>query len=138
MTMMIDLMLSILIAAMLATSFILYRKMDILKSAQGDMTSLIADLTKACDTAQAAIVHLKNACKETGDSLNDKLRLGQKLADELSIIMESGERMAHDVATKRPERRNPLNQEKFRQPAQSPLPSEDETKALAKLLQGLR
>ncbi len=138
MTMMIDLILSLLVAAMLATSFILYRKMDILKSAQGDMKSLIAELTAVCDNAQSAIVHLKTAYKETGDSLNDKIRQGQRLADELSIMMESGERMASDVVAKRPERRNPLNQDKLRQAAKSQVPSEDDTRALAKLLQGLR
>lgn len=139
MSIVVDLILSALLVAMLVASFIMHRKIDIIKSAQGDMQSLIAELNSTCENAQTAISNLRTVYRETGDALSNHINQGKKLVDELGIILNSGEHLANNATKARLERHSTQpGKAVFGDANSAGMPTDQETKALAKLLQGLR
>jgi ABC-type transporter Mla subunit MlaD len=125
----------------------LWRKIDLFKSSQGDMRELIQQLNSASDQAKASIIQLRATLKEADSKLGDRLDKARALSDELSIITESGDRLASRLTddfvdnVQRP-RKSVADIRRTRAPLavmEADLaPSRAESDALAKILQGLR
>ena len=60
-----------------------------------EFLSFMGDLNKTIEAAEDAVENLKQASLATGDQLRRKVRDGQHLADELKIMIESGESLAN-------------------------------------------
>ncbi len=122
----------------------LWRKIDVFKSSQGDLRELIQQLNAASEQARASIHQLRATLKEADSKLGDRLDKARALSDELSIITESGDRLANrltDDFVDRP-RKTVSDIRRTRAPLavmETDLaPSRTESDALAKILQGLR
>jgi ABC-type transporter Mla subunit MlaD len=122
----------------------LWRKIDVFKSSQGDLRDLIQQLNSASEQARASIHQLRATLKEADSKLGDRLDKARALSDELSIITESGDRLASrltDDFVDRP-RKTVADIRRTRAPLavmEADLaPSRAESDALAKILQGLR
>ncbi len=87
-----------LVAALLITAIIvgirLDRRLDVLRSGRAEMAALIKALNIACERAELSVAQLRAAVKEGEDSLNQPLGNARALRDELSIMIESGDRLA--------------------------------------------
>jgi hypothetical protein len=125
----------------------LWRKIDVFKASQGDLKDLIQQLNVASELAKASIFQLRATLKEADSKLGDRLDRARALSDELSIITESGDRLATrltDDLVKEPQRPRKTVSDIRR--TRAPLavfeedlaPSRAESDALSKILQGLR
>jgi ABC-type transporter Mla subunit MlaD len=125
----------------------LWRKIDLFKAGQGDMRELIQQLNAASEQARSSIHQLRATLKEADSKLGDRLDKARALSDELSIITESGDRLASRLtddfvdSAQRP-RKTVADIRRTRAPLavmEADLaPSRAESDALAKILQGLR
>jgi chromosome segregation ATPase len=123
----------------------LWRKIDNFKSSQGELKDLLKQLNVASEQAQTSILQLRATLKEADSKLGDRLDRARALSDELSIITESGDRLASRIsdefgeAPQRP-RKTVADIRRTRAPAMAAdmAPSRSESDALAKILQGLR
>jgi predicted nucleic acid-binding Zn-ribbon protein len=123
----------------------LWRKIDSFKSGQNELKDLLKQLNAASEQAQTSILQLRATLKEADSKLGDRLDRARALSDELSIITESGDRLASRItdefaeAPPRP-RKTVADIRRTRAPAMAAdmAPSRSESDALAKILQGLR
>jgi chromosome segregation ATPase len=125
----------------------LWRKIDLFKAGQSDMRELIQQLNSASEQAKLSIHQLRATLKEADSKLGDRLDKARALSDELSIITESGDRLASRLTDdfvdggQRP-RKTVADIRRTRAPLavmEADLaPSRAESDALAKILQGLR
>jgi Domain of unknown function (DUF6468) len=125
----------------------LWRKIDLFKSGQGDLKELIQQLNIASEQAKGSIIQLRATLKEADLKLGDRLDKARALSDELSIITQSGNRLASRLTddfsdTAQRPRKTVADIRRTRAPLAvmdtDLLPSQAESDALAKILQGLR
>jgi chromosome segregation ATPase len=125
----------------------LWRKIDLFKSSQDDLKDLIHQLNAASEQAKASIHQLRATLKEADAKLGDRLDRARALSDELSIITESGDRLASRLTddfsdTAQRPRKTVADIRRTRAPLavmEADLaPSRAESDALAKILKGLR
>ncbi len=123
----------------------LWRKIDNFKSGQSELKDLIKLLNTASEQAQTSILQLRATLKEADSKLGDRLDRARALSDELSIITESGDRLASRITDEFSEsapraRKTVADIRRTRAPAMAAdmAPSRSESDALAKILQGLR
>lgn len=102
-----DLVLEGLVAILLFATVVycamLNRRLKALRSGQDGLRQLIHDLQVATEQAQAGIGGLKEASDVIGKDLDDKLTQGRTLAEELTLMVEAGDRIADrlsNVATR--------------------------------------
>jgi hypothetical protein len=119
----------------------LWRKIDLLRAGQEEMQTLMGQLTSATDRANAAVVQLRGAIKDAETKIGDRLTRARAVSDELSIITESGDRLASRLMTglngapAEPARPAPRRN---REPVVTTGVSPSESEALSRILQGLR
>jgi len=94
----IDLILDSLVAVLLVVTasycFILDRRLKELRSGQDGMKEIIRALNQATEQAQSAIAHLKISGDAAGHDLRETVSKARALADELSLMLESGNNIA--------------------------------------------
>ena len=94
----IDLLLDALVAVLLVVTsgycFILDRRLRELRSGQDGMKEIIRALNQATEQAQSAIAHLKISGDAAGHDLRETVSKARALADELSLMLESGNNIA--------------------------------------------
>jgi len=97
----IGLILDGLVAALLVATIvycvILYRQLARVRNAQDEMRRLIASFDHATSRAQASINELKRTSDGIIGDLQSEMKKGRSLADELSILTESGDRLASRI-----------------------------------------
>lgn len=138
-----DLILAVLLSATIFMSYRFSRKIDAFKQGEGNLHNLIAQLNVATERAQAAVTALGASLKEADAKMGERIGRGRALADELDIIIGSGERLANQLASEL----NPANlaaqsRNSAGQPPRSvksaPVVADEDTQMLTKILQGLR
>jgi phage shock protein A len=108
----LEVLLSILLAATLIYCVVLERRLASVRKGQDGLRKMIGDLNGAIANAGASLRALKMAAGEAAETLDDRLKRARALSDELSLLTNSGERIAQ-----RFDRAAPMAQ------ASTPLPS---------------
>jgi len=98
----LELTLTVLLAATLVYCIVLERRLAAVRKGQEGLKTMIGKLDAAISGAGASLRALKSAAAQAAETLDDRLRRGRALADELSLMTSSGERIAErfDRATK--------------------------------------
>jgi predicted nucleic acid-binding Zn-ribbon protein len=92
--MIIDIALVGLLAVVIASSFILNRRIETLRKGQAEMANLVEKLDKATTTAQLSVGQLRQTGSKAQDELSREISRGRALADELALITEAGDNLA--------------------------------------------
>ncbi len=74
--------------------FLLNRRLDGLRAAQGEMHKLSNDFSRSIEQARAGIADLKAAQSSAGNALQANMDKAQSLIDELAIMTQSADRLA--------------------------------------------
>jgi hypothetical protein len=90
----LELTLVVLLMVTLAYCVVLERKLAGVKKGQQALGRTVHDLNVAIEKAGVALSALKAATSGVGEDLNDRIHRGRALADELSLLTASGERIA--------------------------------------------
>ncbi len=85
---------SILLAATIGYCATLDRRLRAMRSGQDGLRDLIRDLSAATGQAADAIARLRDASNATGQQLTEQVARGRSLADELALMLESGNAIA--------------------------------------------
>ncbi|QCI80299.1 hypothetical protein E6W36_14615 [Hankyongella ginsenosidimutans] len=93
-TLLADGLVAALLIAAIVVGIRLDRRLDVLRSGRAEMAALIKALNAACERADLSVAQLRAAVKEGEDTLNQPLGSARALRDELSIMIESGDRLA--------------------------------------------
>jgi uncharacterized protein YoxC len=140
----IDAALCVVLIGVMIVGTKLWHKIDIMKSSQGELQELMRQLNGATERANMAVVQLRATIKEADAKLGERLSKARAVSDELSIITDSGDRLASrladrlsDQAAADPGRPAP-RRVRVTQDSAPAAPSKSDKDALAKILQGLR
>ena len=107
----LELLLSLLLAATLVYCIVLERRLAAVRKGQDGLKRMIGELNAAISGAGASLRALKSTASNAAETLDERLKRGRLLADELALLSASGERIAERFdRTVKP-------------PASSPLPS---------------
>ncbi|MBX3505880.1 MAG: hypothetical protein KF895_10415 [Parvibaculum sp.] len=90
----LEIVVCLFLAATIAYCAILDRKLRAMRAGQDGMRELVAELNAATQRAVGAIDGLKRASEESGEELAERIRRARGLADELSLMLESGNSIA--------------------------------------------
>ncbi|HEX2592315.1 MAG TPA: DUF6468 domain-containing protein [Rhizomicrobium sp.] len=106
----IELLLTGLLAATLVYCILLERRLAALRKGQDGLKETFANLNTAITAAAASMRHLKSAGAEAAEQLDDRLTKARAIADELALLVSSGDRIADrmDRATPSPKGAMPL------------------------------
>lgn len=93
--------LTLLLAATLVYCIVLERRLAAVRKGQDGLKKMIGELNGAIAGAGASLRALKMAAGEAADTLDERMKRARALADELSLLSSSGERIAqrYDRAT---------------------------------------
>ncbi len=97
MEMALDIVIIIMIAVMISFAVILNAKLKRFRNAQNEMAALVAQLNGAITRAQSSVETLKKTAQIEEGRLKDLVVKSRLLADELSIITESGTNLADRI-----------------------------------------
>jgi Flp pilus assembly protein TadB len=102
----IEFILAMLLAATLFYCAKLELSLRRLRNEQESLNAAVRALNGGIAAAQASLAGLKTAAKEAGETLGTKVTGARALADELSLLASSGERIASRIesAIERPGR----------------------------------
>lgn len=91
---MLEIIVCVFLAATIAYCAMLDRRLRTMRSGQDGLRELVGELDVATQRAVSAIEALKQASAVTGKELGSGVTRARALADELSLMIESGERIA--------------------------------------------
>jgi hypothetical protein len=90
----VELALSALLLCTIVYCAILERKLSALRSGQDGLKQTIAQLNESIVAAGSSMRMLKSTAAGAADALDERIARGRNIADELSILTASGERIA--------------------------------------------
>jgi len=90
----LELTLTFLLAATLVYCIVLERRLAAVRKGQDGLKAMIGELDAAISGAGASLRALKAAASGAAETLDERLRRARALADELSLLSSSGERIA--------------------------------------------
>lgn len=90
----IDLVLAALLLAAIGSSFMLHRRIEIFRQGHAELASLVDQLNKATNQAQASVAEMKSNGTLVEEHLKSEIARARALADELSLITEAGDSLA--------------------------------------------
>lgn len=93
-TMGLELTLTVLLAATLIYCIVLERRLASVRKGQDGLKKMIGELNGAIAGAGASLRALKQAAAGAAETLDDRLKRARAVADELSLLSSSGERIA--------------------------------------------
>ncbi|MBS0273650.1 MAG: hypothetical protein JSR55_04450 [Proteobacteria bacterium] len=94
----VEIGLSMLLLATIVYCAILERKLSALRKGQDGLKDTIAKLNEAIVAAGSSMRMLKSAAAGAAEALDERIARGRGLADELSILTASGDRIAERMA----------------------------------------
>jgi hypothetical protein len=100
-TLIIELVLSALLTATLVYCAILERRLAMLRKGQDGLKQTFGELNTAIVSAGASMRALKEAAAHASEALDDRLARARGMADELSLLIASGERIAERIVSQR-------------------------------------
>ncbi len=92
-TLVVELILTALLAATLFYCIVLERKLAALRNGQDGLKKTLASLNSAVASASTSMVTLKTTAGEITRTLDERLGHARGLADELGVLCGSGERI---------------------------------------------
>jgi len=110
-TLVINAVVIALLGATIFYAFRLERRLDAMRSAQASLGQVIRELNTAAARAEAGLQGLKATAQSSGNVLNEKINQAKAVTDELSFLLQAGDRLGHRIetsrhATPRPQTRN--------------------------------
>lgn len=108
MTLIVEIVLSLLLVVTVGYCALLERKLSILRKGQDGLKDTVAELNTAIGNASASMRLLKSSAAEISEKLHDEIGRGRSLADELSLLTSSGERIASRIERGAPRNTSPL------------------------------
>lgn len=90
----LELALTVLLAATLVYCIVLERRLSAVRKGQEGLKTMIGELNAAISGAGASMRALKAAAGNAAETLDERLKRARALADELSVLTSSGERIA--------------------------------------------
>jgi hypothetical protein len=93
-TLIVEIVLTALLAATLVYCALLERRLAALRKGQDGFRETIGELNAAIGSAGASMRLLKAAAASAGETLDERLARARALIDELSLLTETGERIA--------------------------------------------
>ena len=93
----VEILLSLLLVATLGYCALLERRLSALRSGQDGLKETIGELNGAIANAGSSMRLLKAAAAGASETLDERLSRARSLADELSLLMISGERIADRI-----------------------------------------
>lgn len=93
----VEIVLSLLLLATLGYCALLERRLSALRSGQDGLKETIGELNGAIANAGSSMRLLKAAAAGASETLDERLSRARSLADELSLLMISGERIADRI-----------------------------------------
>ncbi|WP_339865650.1 DUF6468 domain-containing protein [Paremcibacter congregatus] len=97
MALFIDILIIVLIGVMITYAVILNSKLKTFRNAQNEMATLVGQLNDAISRAQTSVEALKGTALAEEGRLDALIRKSRPLADELTILTESGENLADRI-----------------------------------------
>lgn len=93
----VEIALTLLLAATLVYCAILERRLSALRRNQDGFKETIGELNQAIAAAGASMRMLKTAASGAGEALDERLSRARNLSDELALLTNSGERIAQRI-----------------------------------------
>ena len=93
----VEILLSLLLSVTLGYCALLERKLSLLRKGQDGLKETIGELNAAIASAGASMRLLKTAAAGASEKLEEDIARGRGLADELSLLTASGERIADRI-----------------------------------------
>jgi hypothetical protein len=97
----VELALSVLLTATIIYCAILERRLTMLRKGQDGLKQTFGELNTAIISAGTAMRALKDSTVSAADALDDRLSRARGMADELSVLTASGERIAERMVGQR-------------------------------------
>ena len=99
----IDVVVIALLGATIFYALRLEQKLANMRSAQAALADVIRELNTSASRAEAGIQGLKAAAASSGQALDEKIKRARSLADEIELLLQSGERLGQRLETARPQ-----------------------------------
>lgn len=99
----IDVVVIVLLGATIFYALRLEQKLANMRGAQTALADVIRELNTSAVRAEAGIQGLKAAAASSGQSLDEKIKRARSLADEIELLLQSGERLGQRLETARPQ-----------------------------------
>lgn len=99
----IDIVVIALLGATIFYALRLEQKLANMRSAQAALADVIRELNTSATRAEAGIQGLKAAAASSGQALDEKIKRARSLADEIELLLQSGERLGQRLETARPQ-----------------------------------
>ncbi|MBS0277509.1 MAG: hypothetical protein JSR81_07800 [Proteobacteria bacterium] len=93
-SLLVEIGLSVLLFATIVYCAVLERKLSALRKGQDGLKDTIAKLNEAIVAAGSSMRMLKSTAAGAAEALDERISRGRSIADELSILTASGERIA--------------------------------------------
>ena len=98
----IDMVFVTLLVATIVFAFRLERRLASLRGTKEQLAAVIGDLNAAAARAEAGIRGLKSAAETVGASLEDRVKRARSLNDDLTVLVQTGQRVAQKLELARP------------------------------------
>ncbi|MFQ5784692.1 MAG: DUF6468 domain-containing protein [Alphaproteobacteria bacterium] len=98
-TLVLDGVIVVLLAATIAYCVILNRRLGELRGGHAEFIKLVESFNAATERAETSIAGLREASAEKGGILDQRIEAAQALCDDLSFLVERGERVADRLAS---------------------------------------
>jgi hypothetical protein len=93
-SLLVEIGLSVLLLATIVYCAVLERKLSALRKGQDGLKDTIAKLNEAIVAAGSSMRMLKSTAAGAAEALDERIARGRSIADELSILTASGDRIA--------------------------------------------
>ncbi|WP_421861657.1 DUF6468 domain-containing protein [Parvibaculum sp.] len=93
----LEVIVCVFLGATIAYCAMLDRRLRAMRSGQDGLRELVGELNAATTRAVSAIDALKQASAATGQELGGRVNEARALADDLSLMIDSGERIAERI-----------------------------------------
>ncbi len=93
MSLTIDVIVIVLLAATIFYAFRLERKLEGLRSAHTAFAGVVRDLNTAAARAEAGVQGLKLAAESSGEILDDRIKRARNAGDELGLVLQTAQRV---------------------------------------------
>jgi hypothetical protein len=98
----IDIVFVTLLVTTIVFAFRLERRLASLRGTKDQLAAVIGDLNAAAARAEAGIQGLRGAAETTGAALEERMRRARTLNDDLTVLVQAGQRVAQKLELARP------------------------------------
>lgn len=98
----IDIIFVSLLVATIVFAFRLERRLASLRGTKDQLAAVIAELNAAAARAEAGIQGLRGAAETAGATLDERVRRARALNEDLTLLVQTGQRVAHKLELARP------------------------------------